>query len=340
MKKDRDRSIDMLKTLLVIGMILGHCIQLIGNSSIITRCISDLINLITFSGFLFCFGYAVSITYLDKNKNIIGKKLIKNCTELLIVFYLSGVGYTILVNKEFSISKLIKILTLSHIPGYSEFLASFLVLNIFTLIFFNQIKKIIECPKYIVIILVFSLLLTFIPYEYITINQIGLIIGSTQFPCFPILQYCGYYILGMYFQRYKIIFTTRYFILSAIATGIFIKYVMTYKEIPSRFPPSIFWIIGAAGIIYIYYLVSIFLATKINKNNKLYFIGENTLYFLLGSNIILFYLNGIYNVKLNFKINLIVSMLIIILCYILIYIVRNMKVITRSVNIKKIMNRI
>lgn len=71
---ERDRSIDFMKTLLVIGMIIGHCIQLIGKTSIKTTNISNLINLITFSGFIFCFGYSVSISYLNKNKNMVIKK--------------------------------------------------------------------------------------------------------------------------------------------------------------------------------------------------------------------------------------------------------------------------
>lgn len=317
MRKERDRSIDMLKTLLVLGMILGHCVQLIGEPLRITTALATLINLITFPAFLFCFGYAVSIAYLGKSKETISKKLLMNSLKLLIVFYLSGISYAILVVKDFSFYNLIKILTLWNIPGYSEFLASFFILNIITLIFFNQIKRIIKQKEYLIIILIFSLLSTFIPYEYIFINQLGLLIGTTKFACFPVIQYIGYYMLGMYFQKNKIQFNLRFFVVSVLCSLLFLGYIVITKDIPSRFPPSIFWIIGSAGCIYVYYLISIYIVKNIKSINFLYFIGENTLYFLLGSNIILFFLKGVLNIKLNLLLNLVVAISIILICYLL-----------------------
>lgn len=320
MKKERDRSIDMLKTLLVIGMILGHCIQLIGNPISITTAISTGVNLITFSGFLFCFGYAVSIAYLGKSKDYVKNKIIKNCFELLIAYYISGISYELFVTKELSLIKLIRILILSDIPGYSEFLVAFFVLNLLTLIFFNQIVKILNSKKLIIIIIIISLVSTFIPYKYILINQLGLILGSTKFACFPILQYSSYYILGMYFQRNCIKFDKKYLILSVGCTSLFIVYGIINKGFPSRFPPSIFWVLGGLGILYIYYIFSEVISNKISKNNKLYFIGENTLYFLLISNIFLFILKGYFSLKIDFFYNILVAILIILLCYISIYV--------------------
>ena len=333
MKKERDRSIDLLKTFLVIGMILCHCFQLIGQSNKISDIISMFINLITFSGFLFCFGYAVSIAYLNKDKKDVTRKILKNCFELIIVFYLSSIAHEILITKDFTLIKLLKILVLSEIPGHSEFLAGFFVLNILTSIFFNQLKRLVKSNKYIIIFtVVASLLLTFIPYQYIKINQIGLIIGSTQFYCFPIIQYLGYYILGIVFNQYRIKFNVKFFIISMSCTIIFILY-SKLLGIPSRFPPSMFWIIGGIGLIYVYYLISIYLSSKIDKNSKIYFIGENTLYFLLGSNVILFLLSGIYNIKLNFISNIIATILIILLCYMIIYIIKSSR---KQYNITKI----
>lgn len=319
MKKERNKSIDMLKTLLVIGMILGHCIQLIGNPIAFTNVISTGVNLITFSGFLFCFGYAVSIAYLDKSKEYVKNKIIRNCIKLLIVYYISGISYELFVTKELSMIKLMKILILSNIPGYSEFLAGFFVLNLLTLIFFNQIVKILKSKKLIIIIIIISLVSTFIPYEYISINQLGLIVGSSKFACFPILQYSSYYILGMYFQKNCIKFDKKHLIISMIGTSLFIGYTLINKEFPLRFPPSIFWVLGGLGILYIYYIFSEFISNKINKNNKIYFIGENTLYFLLISNIFLFILEGYFNLKIDFAYNVLFAILIILLCYIIIY---------------------
>lgn len=163
-------------------------------------------------------------------------------------------------------------------------------------------------------------MLTFVPYNFINNVKLGLIVGSDKFVCFPVVQYCGYYILGMYFQKKLIRFDIKYLILSTLCTFIFYGYIFIYKELPSRFPPSVYWIIGGMGFIYLYYLISCFLAKKISNDNRIYFIGENTLYFLLVSNLILFILRGIFNFKFRFIINILLSILIISLCYILIYI--------------------
>lgn len=58
----RSSALDIFKGLLVFGMILAHVIQILGgrNNYLLTA-ISNYINLISFSGFLFAFGYAQAI---------------------------------------------------------------------------------------------------------------------------------------------------------------------------------------------------------------------------------------------------------------------------------------
>ncbi|MGG7131502.1 hypothetical protein [Clostridium perfringens] len=52
----RNRSIDFMKTILVFGMIEAHVIQFLGNQLNKLQYINSIfINLITFSGFMFCF---------------------------------------------------------------------------------------------------------------------------------------------------------------------------------------------------------------------------------------------------------------------------------------------
>lgn len=334
--KERNYSLDFLKVLLTVGMIIAHSVQFLGRPSKVSFLFSEFINLITFSGFMFCFGYAVSISYLKKEKKQISRNLTKNFLKILMVFYVSGISYEIFVSKNISIVELFKILFLFRIPGYSEFLAAFSVLNIITLIFFNQFKKILKINKYFIVVLSVSLLSTFIPYKFIKLNQIGLIIGDTKFACFPILQYLSYYILGMYFQENKIKFNLKYFIISTISSFMFISYAVLYKKLPSRFPPSILWILGAAMFLYIYYIFSIYIVSKIKVHTKIYFIGENTLSFLLISNLILFmlkYLNP--DKKLGFILCILVGGIIVILIYIMIYLCKNMFGSNEKITIKE-----
>ena len=72
MEQKRVKYIDLLKAILVLNMILAHTFQLILGMSIepinSTNRIMIYINLTTFSGFLFCFGYSSYIAYLSKDK--------------------------------------------------------------------------------------------------------------------------------------------------------------------------------------------------------------------------------------------------------------------------------
>ena len=59
----RAADLDLLKTLLVWGMITAHCIQLLAfRPRPPALVISDVTNLITFSGFMFAFGLGVGLS--------------------------------------------------------------------------------------------------------------------------------------------------------------------------------------------------------------------------------------------------------------------------------------
>lgn len=315
MTHERNRSIDMFKAILVIGMILCHCIMLLKVYGVKSYILTEYFNVITFSGFLFCFGYAVGIAYLPKNKKYVSKKLARNCLKTLVAFYISGLGYQFLIQKDFSLISISKLVILDLMPGYSEFLAGFFVLNLLTLIFFNQLKRIVKSKMTVLGIIFLSLISTQIPYDHVPTLQIGLLIGSTKFSSFPIIQYLGYYLLGMYFQQYKVKFNYKFVIVSILCSIIFLQYVIANHIPPTRFPPSLRWIIGASGVLYGYYSISIWLSKKIKSNNCIYLIGEKTLYFLVISNLMIFTFRGIFNFQVNTTQTFFLFIAILVLCY-------------------------
>lgn len=335
-KKNRDRTIDLFKSILVVGMISAHVFQFFnGVSNKIIWLYSQYINMITFSGFLFCFGYSCNLVYMNKKKGEIKVKFKKNCIRLLCAFYISGLAYRFIVtDAEMGTYNLMKIILLWDIPGYSEFLLSFFIINILTYLFFNPIKRLLK-SKYIIVVIIVALLSTFIPYNFISINQIGLIIGSTRFSAFPIIQYSIFYLFGMYFQKNKIKFNLRFFVVALICSGTTIVYYLIKGELPSRFPPSIFWILGPMIYIYIYiyYLLCMRITRKYKISKSIYIFGENTLYFLVSSNLIIFlasrYLSKyIYTTLHNiiFIVVLLVSCVLILIAYKEILIKSNLKI--------------
>ena len=63
-KKERNQEIDIMKGLLTLAMILCHCLQFFGKEDAgIEKILVNVINLTTFSGFLFCFGFVCCLAY-------------------------------------------------------------------------------------------------------------------------------------------------------------------------------------------------------------------------------------------------------------------------------------
>jgi hypothetical protein len=290
---NRDYGIDLFKGFLVIGMILVHVMQFFTNIkfSPISEGIINFGNMITFSGFVFCFGYAVQISYMEKEFRKVYINLIKNCVTTLLAFYISGIAFRLSVGKSpLEVKTIVNIILLNDIPGWSEFLISFTYFNIVTLILFKPFKKILENRKIFFITIIILLLTCFIPYESVKINQIGILIGTKKLACFPILQYMPFYILGMYFKKYNIGFDKIALIVSFILTSIPIYQYITSSKLPERFPPSIMWIIAPVFILYLYFLISGYCEKYKRALKIIIILGQNVLAALLLSNVFIFIL--------------------------------------------------
>jgi hypothetical protein len=287
----REYSMDIFKGVLVLGMILVHILQFFSNNTV-SPSIDYIINygnIVTFSGFVFCFGYVVQLSYLDKKFKSVYTKLIKNVIKTLLAFYISGIAFKLFIGgNPLTYETFKQVIILNDIPGWSEFLISFAYFNLLTLILFVPFKKLLENKK--IFWMVFSLLLLacFMPYGNVKINQIGILIGTKQFACFPVLQYMPFYLVGMYFKKYNITFKPTIllgaFVLSAIPTW----KLVTDNVLPDRFPPSLGWIVMPMFILYLYYLLCKFLEIYENFLTPIKLLGQNVLFCLVFSNIFIF----------------------------------------------------
>lgn len=213
--KGRNRSIDLFKGILIILMIISHILQLLffsKNELLFTK----FVNLITFSGFMFSFGYVTYFAYISKDidKLTFRKKMIKRFIITMIVFYISSFAYRYFIDNYISLDVILDILFLKSIAGYSEFLLSFAFIYILIYLFkdiFNKMNN-----KILLLLIIVSLLMTYFNYELINNNIIGVLLGTDQFNCFSIIQYLCYYILGIFIAKNKIIFNK--FILTRCAS--------------------------------------------------------------------------------------------------------------------------
>lgn len=299
--KPRNVHLDITKGILGVQMVLSHTIRLCGQTTLPPINLFLLLSaLVSFSGFIFCFGYSTYLAYYRKEK-IPYKRIFVTAFKILIAFYISGTAYRVLVNHEsFRLSSIFNILLLHDVPGYSEFLLTSLLALLIATALSKKLLFIVDSVPFLSLLISALLCLTFVNYDLITVPQVGLLIGTTRFSAFPVLQYFPLYLIGIYFARAKIVYNQQLLIISIVVCSIFAAHCILLNEIPMRFPPSLLWVTTSIGMVYLYYLLS-YLVSKIEWSKAyLSHVGENVLFYLILSNIMLFAVKGVYpNIELN-----------------------------------------
>lgn len=196
---------DIFKGILTVLMICAHIVQFF-SMNYVTSFFSTYVNLTTFSGFMFAFGYVCFKAYVlkDIDKSTLRKKLGKNFVRTIVAFYIAAIGRTVIGDNDYSFKSMFNIFIFNKIPGYSEFLLSFAFIYIFVYIFRDVFNKM--PPVAYIFIILLSYLSTFINYNLVQLRVLGVVIGSTRFACFPILQYFSLFIVGGYLFKTKQIF--------------------------------------------------------------------------------------------------------------------------------------
>lgn len=293
--KVRSQAMDYFKGILVILMILAHCIQFFGTvNQGIQKLLSDYINLTTFSGFYFAYGFVCYLAYFQRDFKSRMPFMVKNALKTLGAYYLSSVCYLALAeNKIFRWDYLYDIAALKEYKGYSEFLISFFGVMVLGIILFPLMKNM--NLKIAAILTGVSIACCFLPYEKVKIPQLAFLTGAGDYVTFPVLQYMVYFIWGVCFGKTKTVFNkwvlAASLCVSLPAAAVYIK----TGSFPQRFPPSASFVLGGAVFLYVYYLASNGLDRIKNKSRivlrfKEYVsgVGRNTLFYLLLSNIFIF----------------------------------------------------
>ncbi len=279
--------LDTTKGILVLAMVMAHVIQFFGAADPLMKLFSDSTNLMAFSGFLFCFGYGSYLAYLRK-ENIPKSRMLRNSLRILIAYYISGTCYKFFVDRSIDMSGIIKLLLLSDIAGYSEVLVSFFIIILLSVVFAKQFRMIVTNNVCLAIAITVSLSFTCIPYSLIKIPQVGLLLGTTDFPSFPVFQYLPLFLVGSYFAFKSIRFNWIFVLTSVFLLIEFATYSLLRGHLPFRSPPSAMWIAGSFGPVYACYALGYFLDRIPVVAGVLRAIGANVLYWFVTSNIAIF----------------------------------------------------
>lgn len=292
----RDGKMDYLKGMLVLGMVWCHVCQFFVflDASPLSRMVIQYANAVTFSGFVFSFGYVSGLAYYSKAWAAVWPKMLRTALRLLGAFYVSGLAFRVFVdNKVVSKNLMLPILTLRDIPGWSEFIVSFSLIMLIGILLFVPFKWLMAHSRWHLGILLLLLGTTYIPYGGVKSSWLGLLVGTTRFAAFPVIQYMPYYLLGLYFYKQALGFDKKILIGTGIGSLSGVGWILYHQgNLPSRFPPSIFWLVLPASVIYLLYLFSGYLAAYPEKNRFLAMIGRQSMAYLLLSNLIIFSMAG------------------------------------------------
>ena len=254
--KTRDRSMDILKGILVLQMILCHCIQFFGRDSRpVQQQICDYINLTTFSGFFFAFGGSCWYAYFSKEFKKAAPRMLKTALKCLAAFWLSSICYVGLVELDYYDPRVLRqILALEKYGGWSEFLASFAGVMIVGIAFFALFQK--QNGYLTTACIAAGALLTLIPYDKVTVPQAALFIGSAHYTTFPVFQYLFYFAAGIWFCRRRIVWDVRILAAAFVLTLPELVHYIRTGCLSGRFPPDLWFIAGAALFLYLYFLLA------------------------------------------------------------------------------------
>lgn len=296
----RDRSIDVGRGVLVLLMVYGHVLQFFGDAQLFPL-VSDLIgvvNLTVFGTFVFYFGATAELAYLKKPYFQTLPGMVKTGLRAYAAFCLSGIGYRVLrENKPFAVGTVRRVLTLSDIPGWSEFLIAFALYSLLLIVGFGAFRWLAGKPLAALAVSAACVgCCLIVPYGAVPI-PLALLIGGTKFSYFPVVQYMPYFLAGLLYARGE-----RGRLLAAAAACTAAGAVdFLLHGLPSRFPPDWGWILLPGLLTAAVVMLSRALCALSGSGVRriadalcgvLGRLGGASLYYLLTSNLVLFTLAG------------------------------------------------
>ena len=287
----RDDAADIMKGILVLQMVLCHCIQFFGrDTKPVQKQICDYINLTTFSGFMFTFGLSCWYAYFSRSFRQAAPRMIRTALKCLAAFWISSICYIGLVELDYYDPRVFRqIILLEKYAGWSEFLASFAGVMLVWLLLFGLFQR--QNGWLTLLCLAAGGLLTLIPYGRIGDSRAALMIGSTGWITFPVLQYLFYFAAGVWFCRRKIIWDFRIFLVCVMLSLPEIVCYIRSGCLTDRFPPDGWFLFGAVLFLYLYYQLAHALAGRWPCSRICAFLrglGMNTVFCLLLSNLVIF----------------------------------------------------
>ena len=311
----RYKEIDVLKGLLVVGMVFAHCLQffiLRSRYDFTAWAISEFIGLVTFSGFMFSFGFVCWHAYIKKPFKDAAKSLTVNIFKILAAFYISSFAFRIFIESmPLNQHRIMEMLFIRRLAGWSEFILSFAGVLLLVLAFHTLMKKAGNKLPYVIGAI--ALVACLIPFR-VSEPLVALFVGQADFPVFAVLPYSLYFAGGILFAQKDLRFNIKCLLISLAGGAYFVIIYIVSGGMPSRFPLSLAYLVGGMPLVYLYYLLARWLA-KFKLSSVLQTIGANALFYLLLHNIFIFTIRGVPFFRSTMQFTVIIFIIIMCMIY-------------------------
>jgi hypothetical protein len=290
---ERQPQIDLMKGFFVIFMILGHMGQILGRSlGLVMVAGASVLYPGVFSGFFFCFGFAVWWSYFQRPK-FRRKRMLGAALGCFAAYVVSGSAYQILLAGEKpGLDLILRVSFLREIPFYSEFLLSFSAVILIAALCPALIRVTTRNARYLAISSLLCLLLAHFHANQSWPPVAGLFIGQLNSSCYPVLLYLPLFLLGAFVARHKLRYNLFAAALAFVASALFVasEFYSVPHLTPRRFPPNAIWIVGSACIVYLFLGLATISAAKAHRAAQRYLnaLGQSVLYYLVLSNLVIF----------------------------------------------------
>ncbi|MDO8513543.1 MAG: acyltransferase family protein [bacterium] len=315
-KPARDYSLDIIRGIVVLIMIIAHAIDFYhdGSSTFLHYLVIS-INTITFTIFLFLSGAIAYLVYLKNHyseKTLfhhIGRRLGLLLGSYYVLVCISLFDKIISASLYDQLRLILDVLLFRNVPSYTEFLIPFLLFSLLIIPLRKTMTKLAEnIPLAITVslgIYALGMLLYHISLPSYLIPWKALLVGHDSIYRFPIFQYFPIYIFGLQWGRYLVNtsnvkekgITSQ--ILLWLTAGILIISVAVYllmntpiSHIFLRWPPSVPFLL--TGLLAIFILFRNVYSSKEYRHHP--FIRDTLL--LLGQNALALYWAHIFLLKL------------------------------------------
>lgn len=293
----RVRAIDYAKGIAVAAMVLCHVMQFFGKPGVYGEqgWIMTAINALAFPMFLFAYGQSVALAYGERPYREAAPRMALSALRGYGAFCLSGIAYLVLCEqKDLSSRTVLRVVALRSIPGWSEFLITFALFGLVALALIKPLMKLVQRDLAFWLVCAACLAGVCVPYGAVRDPRWGLLVGTTEFACFPVLQYMPFFLIGLYVQRRGMARRGAWLAGSALLTGAAVISFVRAGE-PVRFPPSLMWLLLPCLPIVLLTLGCGALERHAGGRRGLEgllapvgFMGMNSLFYLLASNFVIF----------------------------------------------------